>query len=347
MYKYIVTLIIVVLGFHSSPAGAQYIYEYLDEIESLLIEKKYDEADKKFQKSLPNLKPYIIKGSRIIPIYKQTVKWLKKNDEIKLFLDTVNEKKSDYEPKGKHSISKKRMTCGKNVSRQSCYYKEIQEGLPKELPFSAEFVKYINNSYKETFNLFININKKLNTIVVAENNRKIKAEKIELENKRREDKLKREKEISARNIKEKAQKEAISKEIARLNDLAKASGYSGYMNENIISMMYRTQKEGGLEKFVNQVVGCHELDNGPCEKWYPKLKAIQILENGVLYSYSEYSRGEYVNFTIFTDKEPGKLYQEGQALKNSLYVFNGMFSYTTVTGAKKTIPSFIKARLID
>jgi len=168
------------------------------------------------------------------------------------------------------------------------------------------------------------------------------------QNKKKKDdaiKLKREKERLAYQQKEKNENKAIMQEVAKLNAAAKSSGYAGYENENIISLIYKTQKEGGLEKHLNKVVGCHKLNKRLCERGYPKLKVIQILDEGVLYSFSEFSGGKYVAFTVFSDKAPGKIYQEGQAFENSYYVFKGMISYNTVLGVKKTVPAFYKAKL--
>lgn len=352
MYRFSLTILILI--FFSSTANAKYIYEYFDEIEPLLIEQKYDEADKKYEKLSKNLKIHVVDGSLVGVTYKKTVKWLKRKDELVLFLEKVNSQTSKYEPNlYNNGISAKKCS---SSSCESYIFSFLNKGLPKTLPFSSEFVNYINNTRKETANLFAVTYKKVNEIaesekkqkmaaIQVEKERKAKARKIERDRKTEEVRIHREKERLAREKKEKEKQEVINQEIAKVDALAKSVGYSGYENENIVSMIYKTQKEGGLEKYLNQVVGCHGLDKGPCEKWYPKLKAIQILDDGVLYSYSEYSRGEFVNFTVFAEKEPGKIYQEGQAFTNTFYVFKGMLSYTTVTGVKKTIPAFVKAKL--
>ncbi len=351
MYRLSLTIVIVI--FFSSSASAKYVYEYFDEIEPLLMEQKYDEADKKYENLNKNVRLHVVNGSIVGATYKKTVQWLKKKDELVIFLEKVNTQTNKYEPNlYKNGISAK--DC-RSSSCESYIFSFLNKGLPKTLPFSPEFVDYINNSIKETANLFKVTYKKVNDIAESEKNKKIaaiqakkerdaKARKIERDRKAEEIRIHREKEKLAREKIEKEKQEVLNQEIARIDALAKSMGYSGYENENIVSLIYKTQKEGGLEKYLNQVIGCHELDKGPCEIWYPKLKAIQILNNGVLYSYSEYSRGEVVNFSVFAEKEPGKIYQEGQEFTNTFYVFTGMLSYTTVTGAKRTVPSFAKAK---
>lgn len=138
---------------------------------------------------------------------------------------------------------------------------------------------------------------------------------------------------------------AITAEERKIDKLAKEAGYSGYAKLNVISMIYITQRNGGLEKYLNKVVGCHDRKKSFCTKYYSKLKAIQILDNGVLYSLSDNTDGEPFSFTIFSDIEEGKIYQEGQSFENAFHVFKGMYSYTAVSGARKRVPSFSKANI--
>ena len=210
----------------------------------------------------------------------------------------------------------------------------VDSSLPKTLPFSSKFVAYINTERKHTTNYLHSVISDLNEI--TEINKKNKADAI---------KLSREQERLARQQKEEKEKKAIKQEVEKLNIAAKSSGYAGYENENIISIIYKTQKEGGLEKHLNKVVGCHKLNKILCKRGYSRLKVIQILDEGVLYSYSEFSGGKHLSFTVFSDKSPGKIYQEGQAFENSYHVFKGMFSYKTVLGVNKTVPAFYKAKL--
>ena len=134
----------------------------------------------------------------------------------------------------------------------------------------------------------------------------------------------------------------------KINDidlLAKSKGFYGYTNENIIQVIYKTQNEGGLEKYMNKIVGCHDYNQDICKRGYHSLKAIQILENGVLYSYTESAGNMYLSFVIFSDKEPGKMYQEGQSIENTFHYFDGMYQYNSLLGAKRSVPIFRKAKL--
>lgn len=128
-----------------------------------------------------------------------------------------------------------------------------------------------------------------------------------------------------------------------IDEAAKKAGYGGSSNKNIVRLIYETQKNGGLEKHLRKVVGCLDADQDFCNKWYPKVKAVQILDEGLLYLFSEFGGDEYVEFMIYVYKEPGKIYQEGQSLENTFYVFEGMFSYLTVLGASRSVPAFGKA----
>lgn len=175
--------------------------------------------------------------------------------------------------------------------------------------------------------------------------KELKARKAEKERKQEEMRLQLKRKKIASEKEEKKRQKAIDQEMVRINELSKSVGYSGYENIDLIRMIHKTQKEGGLENYLNKVVGCHKLDKSFCKEWYPKLKAIQILDDGVLYYFSEFSGDVHLEFTILTDKEPGKIYQEGQAFENTFHVFKGMVSYITVTGAKKSVPAFDKAKL--
>jgi len=351
MYR--LSLAIFIAIFFPTTVNAKYVYEYFDEIEPLLIEKKYNEADKKYERLNKNVRLHVTNGVIVGRAYRDTVKWLKKKDELILFLEKIDSQINDYES----SQHKNGIYENISINDYSKYniLNSLNKNLPKTLPFSSKFVNYINKTRQETINRFDTIYKKVDKIaesekkqrlaaLQAENERKAKAIKIESDRKAKEVRKQREREKLAREKKKKEKQKTLNQEIARIDTLAKSMGYSGYENENIVSLIYKTQKEGGLEKYINQVIGCHKLDPGPCNIWYPKLKAVQILNNGVLYSYAEYSRGEVVSFSVFAEKEPGKIYQEGQAFNNTFYVFTGMVSYTTVLGAKKTVPSFAKAK---
>ena len=60
--------------------------------------------------------------------------------------------------------------------------------------------------------------------------------------------MKARKERAAREERE-AQK-AREEEVVRLNRVALAAGYAGYEDINILSMIGKTQREGGLEEYV-------------------------------------------------------------------------------------------------
>ncbi len=130
----------------------------------------------------------------------------------------------------------------------------------------------------------------------------------------------------------------------------KKAGYKGLaMNKemplDMFMLIYLTQQTGGLENYLNTVVGNLKNDKDSLSSLCSKIKAFQILDDGVLYAYKTYINKDYFDMTVYIKKEDGRLYQEGQSLEDTFYVFNGMYTYITTTGARKTIPSFSKAKL--
>jgi len=325
----IMNFAIIALMIFSNPLYSKPVSDFFKKIEPLLIEKKYDEANNEFEKLSPKFKRHSIKSGSMKYLYENTVKWLKRRDDINQYLNTALKDINSYRIYN-GAVTKK--SCSGYCVRYGI--SSVDSYLPKTLPFSSEFVTYINTERKHTTNYLNSVISDLNEI--TEQNKKEKADAIKLE---------REKEKLAYQQKEENEKKAIMQEVSKLNEAAKSSGYAGYENENIISLIYKTQKDGGLEKYLNKVIGCHKLNKRLCERGYPKLKVIQILDQGVLYSFSEFSGGKHVAFTVFSDKVPGKIYQEGQAFENSYHVFRGMFSYKSVLGVNKTVPAFYKTKL--
>ncbi|HFD31465.1 MAG TPA: hypothetical protein ENJ28_01960 [Gammaproteobacteria bacterium] len=318
-------------------ANAKYIHEYLEKVEDHLLEKNYNEADSEFEKLGNSVKHHAVKGDIVKNIYRDTVIWLKKMDEIELFINKASDNKELYEANGNYGVSTK------NCQGRNCEYfhnSSITSGLPKTLPFSSEFVDYVNARMKNTLDRLNSLNTSLNEIAEEEKEKARLARIEEREKRELEAKIKREKEAKERERKEREKQQAIDAEVSRISKIIKEQGYADFSNMSVVTMIYKTQKEGGLEKYINKVMGCHKLNTSSCERWYPKIKAIQVLDEGVLYSFSEYGGGEYVSFIIYADKEPGKIYQEGQSFPNGFHVFDGMISYTTVAGVKKTVPHF-------
>lgn len=339
-------------------------YGSFDNVEKYLLAKNYIEANLEIQKikKKPTGKKW-----QTIETYDTASSWLASLDEIEAFINRANLNKDNYEASGNSIIKLKNST---NYNTRYCRKSSIQGSLPSKVNFSSEFVDYINKRRREVMVSFVDLSTDL--IGIAES--KKEQARLVLEEQRAAAKLKRQKEdeerkriavaakierekaaeereqrkIAAkieREKKEKAKQKAVKNEVFRLSELAKKSGYAGFSNMNVVAMIYKTQKEGGLENYLNSVTGCHNLNKSHCKNWYSKLKAIQILDDGVLFSFSEYSGGEYLDFTIYADKSPGKIYQEGQSFTNDLYVFDGMMSYTTVAGATKTIPHFRPANI--
>lgn len=139
--------------------------------------------------------------------------------------------------------------------------------------------------------------------------------------------------------------EGLSEEHDRLDKLAIAYNYAGYAKTNLIGMMYQTQSKGGIETFLNKVVGCPVMDSYSCDRWYPSVKISQVLDDWVLYEFSEYQGRSHLGFSILVAKQPGKMYYDGQSLLTEPLVFVGVMSIETVLGATRTIPAFRLANI--
>ncbi len=172
------SLLLLALVVFSSPASAKYIYEYLDKIELLLKANKFDEANAAFKELSPRVQDYRTESGSMWSIYEKTVKWLKTNNDIKLFLVRVNENPSSYKAVEDYGISTK--DCyGRNC--ESYDRNMITSGLPNTLPFSPEFFEYVIGFRKENYELFVSSNNKLHQI--AENKKKREADAREAERK--------------------------------------------------------------------------------------------------------------------------------------------------------------------
>lgn len=179
---------------------------------------------------------------------------------------------------------------------------------------------------------------------------RVRKQQEKLLQEQREYREKREAERIAKEKQEESRKEAYNDEIIRIDDACKKAGYKGlakYQDTPIdmVTLIYLTQRDGGLEKYLNTVVGNLKNDKDSLSEIYRKVKAFQVLDDGVLYTYSEYDSTGSFSFTVHVEKEIGKLYQEGQSLEDTFHAFKGMYTYVTTSGAKKKIPSFSKVKL--
>jgi len=193
--------------------------------------------------------------------------------------------------------------------------------------YSKEFQIKVFNEYKSTFKKA----NELNDLIVKNNENKSIARQKKWEEEK-ELKKKREQEFIA-----KAKQKNID-----IDNKVKKLGYSGFTEEHVTRLMYLTQKNRNLNKYLNQVIGCSALEQQECDKWNSKLKISQILQDSVIYRFFEYIDGEILEYSIITKKEPNKIYQENQRFDNGFYVFTGMFTYTTVLGVQRSIPRLEK-----
>lgn len=145
-------------------------------------------------------------------------------------------------------------------------------------------------------------------------------------------------------IAEKAYKKLQKHAVKRYDNIAKIKGYKGYSGMPIFAFMYRVQKKGGLESHINSIFGCVGSADLAC-KYNSKIRIIQILDDMLLWSFSEHSGRELLTFTIVTYKEPNKMYVESQSMDDGFYALERMTTYQTVAGSTKTVPVFKKVYL--
>lgn len=196
--------------------------------------------------------------------------------------------------------------------------------------YSREFQTKIFNKYKSTFKK----SNELNDLIIKNNDNKAIA---------RQNKWKQEKKL-----KKKKEQEFIAKAEQRNIDIdnkIKKLGYGGFTEGHVTRLMYLTQKNGDLNKYLNHAMGCSALEQKKCDKWNSKLKVSQVLKDSVIYRFFEYIDGEILEYSIITKKEPNKIYQENQRFDNGFYIFTGMFTYTTILGVQKSIPRLKKINI--
>lgn len=312
-------------------------------VEQLLVQKKYTEAEQRNIELFKNL-PTHSGQPDVYECYFLTGMWLRKTDNMISVLKKANENIDTYENEALNNITPDKSFYDVCSSHD---VSELNSGIPSRLPFTSGFVDYINQYKQNAFSLCQNTNKRLSDLRIAQRDLQIKIKNDEIEHRREQEILKQEEERVAREQqelereqKESERKQVIVKENTKLNNLARKAGYAGYNSADLVSFIRNTQINGGLENYLNQIIGCNELEKDQCDYYYKGLKAIQILDDGVLYSYSAYYGDQYLDFVVYINKENGKLYQEGQSCNNRLFVFKGMFSYVTVSGSKKSVPSF-------
>lgn len=340
--KLIISLISIMLLFSTNLLLAKQVDEYFIDIEALLMENKISEANKSYINLPEEIKFKSIQvGDRykyVDSLYFKTIRWIENINEINQLMYKVERNKEGFNAKKNDSISQRK--CKRNCT--NIYRYSISLNFPKSLPFSTKFSNYLNQVKEKTLTKF----DLLTHQIIDAKEQKRKAQRVKTENERNK---RIEEARTKQKRKEEQKKKALKKEEQRLDKIAKANGFSGYINKLPIAVLYKTQRDGGLEKYVNVVIGCNKLnDQDWCKRGSKFLRILQVLDDGLLYSYSEYNKVEkrYVNIMVYTDREAGKLYQEGQPFENKMYVFVGMVSYIATNGAKKTVPYMKRVKLL-
>lgn len=338
-------------------AYAKPVYVYLEGVENQLLNRNFKEAYTTYSKLPRELKNFRENktGDSIQTHFNEAEVFLKQVDKVNTFLEKASKAPQNYKA---IDIEITNIATQKSISMLF-----LKTDVYNSTLFSRTFGKELHNLQVQSLDKF----QKTAKIIENHHRQRIEANKAkeqELLRKNREEKKKQnEDRIAAREqaeqerrerqrhreLKRESEKNKLQaekeKEMEEIDTKSKMLGFKGYSRENLVSMIHKTQKEGGLENYLNKVVGCTKNNNKPCKKWYPKVKAIQILNEGVLYSFSEFNGSNLFSFIIYVERELGKIYQEGQALDNSFLVFTGMLSYSTVTGIEKSVPQFRRVKI--
>jgi hypothetical protein len=321
-------------------AKAETIPDSMSEVESLLLERNYKQAIIEFDGLSSRIKNHQVKGYFVYEQFDSTIKWLKNLDEYHSEIDKVESNMSGYRASGINSIYYRD---GESTSGW-IHNGNFDNEKPRYFPYSQGFLDYLNNYQNSLYSKFRSLNTLLsdqekNRLADIESKRLAKADQIKIEEKKRLVDI--ESKRLARENENNAKLKSLQAEIDRVDMLAKDKGFLGYSKKNVLQLIYQTQKSGDLGDYLNYVVGCHDLNRHICTNSYSKLRIIQVLDDAILYSFSEFYKNEMVNITVLTDKKSGKIYQEGQVFTNDFFVFTGMNSYTTVAGSVKTVPVFL------
>ncbi len=138
---------------------------------------------------------------------------------------------------------------------------------------------------------------------------------------------------------------SLKKQDENIDTKVKKMGYKGFTELDITSLMFHTQNNGNLGKYLNSVIGCSAQRKQNCNDLNSNLRVSQILDDSVIYRYFEMLDGKLLEYSIITPKEPNKIYQMKQRFDNDFYVFTGMFNYTSTIGIKYSIPKLKKIHI--
>ena len=295
----------------------------LDSTEVLLRQGEYEQAMRQFTKDNSDRAPVYYRANLQM---KATIKWMRELDRDLVAIEGFDPDQIDGLRVNEGSI-----TLGGRAVRPNNTLVRIK---PKSFPpFSPEFFDYLNARTHELTTGYNSIVRQYNEHLPAlREQRQREAERQEADQLRRtqeaEQQARRQKAEEARRVAERkvlkerevreereAQK-AREDEVVRLNQVALAAGYAGYEDTNILSMIGKTQRDGGLEDYLGKVIGCHRLSKEDqdgrnyCERRYPSMRILQVGEETLLYQF-------HTGYAFLVHKEAGKLYQEGQRFDGS------------------------------
>jgi len=251
------------------------------------------------------------------------ISWLVKADKRAENIKTIGENKELYESTGYSIECKKIFGCP--VSRLGGF----ERPPVTSAPITPEFEHYLNDLHSQLNDDYEKLAKEVARLAAKDKLLKAQAE----ETKKRQEAAEAEERYRER-------KNYVSREISKIDEIAKRSGYEGYLNLTVFDFIRQTQRAGSLENYLGYTIGCALYDLDFCEDWYPEIKIIQVLEAGSLYAFSGYVNGELIEFTVYIENEKNKIYQDGQQLINDHLVFKGVFTYTAVLGNRKSVPHF-------
>lgn len=224
-------------------------------------------------------------------------------------------------------------------------------------PFSPEFFENINKRLREVAVGYNEVVAAYNKHLAAEAStasaaKQVRAGTAPLDQRAHAWKIKGA-EMQARQVKADI---ARRNEAHRLDRVAKAAGYSGFEDINLVEMLSKTSDEGGFENYLEKVIGCNPKeitavsypdgigtqDFNQCDSEY---RHIRILQVGTDHNLYEYKEGYVTVFLFLVRKNPGKFYTEGQKIQGRFHVFTGMRTYQTAAGSTRTVAVFDRVEL--
>lgn len=249
--------------------------------------------------------------------------------------------------------------CLKQPGNLTCYsitikkWKLLVISLNNKRRFSGEFGHYLNDQK----NTFITEIKEIKKGLIKQQEQ----ERIE---KKRQEQKRIEKHELTRIRRQELEKERIKKLKAKKKENAKRRKQEQIkkkraelkafqiLDNKATKLGYREVKTYGIAGFLYQVMeGKKDLEDGigvllwnkprsMAARTDKKFKLLQIAGDILIYTFSDWSNDELIDFTIIIPKKAGGKYLPGQRLKGEYFTYVDNFEYITTLGSSNTAPIF-------